>query len=375
MAAPRRKSLNLSEWIGVFERFAPQSVAFDWDSAGLQVGDPGKSIRRVSAALEATPETVAAAVKSRSDLLVIHHPLIWKPLKSMVSSDPIARVAIQCIQNDLAVYAAHTSWDLCPLSMTRHLGRLLNLKHLQPLLPKPQPEGVKLVVFVPETHLAQVRQAMAEAGAGTIGNYTECSFSVEGTGTFFGQEGAAPTLGEAGRLEQVREHRLEMLIPPNRLGAVTSALIRAHPYEEAAYDVYVTPSFRTDRHLLWTGRLPRPLRASTLAERIQEALQCAPVRFTGASNRVVQSLALCSGSGKSLISTVAHLPADAFLTGDLDYHSAREAEALGLTVFDAGHFGTEKFFPHLVREACQGFPEMKKVPVKVLEVQREAFRS
>jgi putative NIF3 family GTP cyclohydrolase 1 type 2 len=196
MAAPRRKSLTLSEWIGVFERFVPQSVAFDWDSAGLQIGDPEKSIRRVAAALEATPETVAAAVKSRSDLLVIHHPLIWKPLKSLVCTDPVVRVAIQCIQNDLAVYAAHTSWDLCPLSMTRHLGRLLNLKHLQPLLPKPQPEGVKLVVFVPGTHLAQVRQAMAEAGAGTIGNYTECSFSVEGTGTFFGQQGASPALGE-----------------------------------------------------------------------------------------------------------------------------------------------------------------------------------
>lgn len=375
MAASRRKSLNLSEWIAVFERFAPQSVAFEWDSAGLQVGNPDRSVRRVAAALEATPETVAAAAKSRSDLLVIHHPLIWKPLKSLVCTDPVVRVAIQCIQNDLAVYAAHTSWDLCPLSMTRHLGRLLNLKHLQPLLPKPQPEGVKLVVFVPETHLAQVRQAMAEAGAGTIGNYAECSFSVEGTGTFFGLEGSSPTLGEAGCLEQVREYRLEMLVPPNRLGAVTSAMIMAHPYEEAAYEVYLTPSFRTDRHLLWTGRLPRPLRASALAERIQKALQCAPVRFTGASNRVVQSLALCSGSGKSLISTVAHLPVDAFLTGDLDYHGAREAEAHNLTVFDAGHFGTEKFFPHLVREACQGLPELKNIPVKILEVQREAFRS
>jgi putative NIF3 family GTP cyclohydrolase 1 type 2 len=152
-------------------------------------------------------------------------------------------------------------------------------------------------------------------------------------------------------------------------------MIMAHPYEEVAYEVYLTPSFRTDRHLLWTGRLARPLRASSLAERIQEALQCAPVRFTGAPDKIVQSLALCSGSGKSLISTVAHLPVNAFLTGDIDYHSAREAEALGLTVFDAGHFGTEKFFPHLLREACQGFPEMKKVSVKVLEVQREAFRA
>jgi hypothetical protein len=259
--------------------------------------------------------------------------------------------------------------------MTRHLGRLLNLKHLRPLLPNAQPEGVKVVVFVPESHLAQVRQAMAEAGAGTIGNYTECSFSVEGTGTFLGQRGASPALGAAGRLEQVREHRLEMLVPPNRLGAVTSAMIMAHPYEEVAYEVYLTPSFRTDRHLLWTGRLPRPLRARTLAERIQEAFQCPPVRFTGAPGRIVQSLALCSGSGKSLISTVARLPVDALLTGDIDYHSSREAEALGLTVFDAGHFGTEKFFPHLVREACQGFPEMKKIPVKVLEVQLESFRS
>lgn len=375
MVTSRRKTLSLSDWIEIFERFAPQSVAFDWDSGGLQVGDPGKSIRRVAAALEATPETVAAAVKSRADLLVIHHPLIWKPLKSLVASDPVARVAIQCIQNDLAVYAAHTSWDLCPLSMTRHLGRLLNLKHLQPLLPKPQAEGVKLVVFVPESHLAQVRQAMAEAGAGTIGNYAECSFSVEGTGTFFGQEGAAPALGAAGRLEQIREHRLEMLVPPNRLGAVTSAMIMAHPYEEVAYDVYLTPSYRTDRHLLWTGRLPRPLRASTFAKRIQKALQCPPVRFTGAANRPIQSLALCSGSGKSLISTVAHLSVDAYLTGDVDYHSSREAEALNLTVFDAGHFGTERFFPQLVREACMGFPEMKSVPLKVLEVERECFRS
>jgi len=359
MATPRRKSLSLSEWIGIFERFAPQSVAFDWDSAGLQIGDPDQSVRRVAMALEATPETVAAAVKSRADLLVIHHPLIWKPLKSLVFSNPVARVVIQCILNDLAVYAAHTSWDLCPLSMTCHLGRLLNLKHLQPLLPKPQSEGIKLVVFVPETHLARVRQAMAEAGAGTIGNYTECSFSVEGTGTFFGQEGAAPTLGEVGRLEQVREHRLEMLVPPNRLGAVTSALIRAHPYEEVAYDVVPLENLDRNTGLGVCGELPDSVPLGKLARRVRAALGAGHVRVVGDPARPIRTVAVIAGAGASRIGDIPG-GIDALVTGDIGYHDALNAQEKGLALIDAGHAATERLIlPVLARFLKRRFKALK----------------
>lgn len=367
------KSIALGAWIGAFERLAPRSLAFEWDKVGLQVGDPGKPICRVAIALEATEATIREAIDVKADLLVIHHPLLWEPLRVLNLAEPVGRVIQLCIQSRLAVYAAHTNWDLSPYSMTRHMGTLLGLKALTPVYPKPQPGGFKLVVFVPEKNLAELRRLMAEAGAGTIGNYTECSFSTSGTGTFFGEEGTQPTLGRPGQLESVEEKRLEMVVPRNRLAAVLAAMFQAHPYEEVAYDLYATEPFRDEFNLLWTGQLASPVSLKKLGEKVQKAFRCLTVRMVGDRSKTIRRVVLCSGSGKSLIRRVAGLETDAFITGDLDYHSAREAEALGLSVLDAGHFHTEKFFPELVANALQSLPELRQLKVRTLSEERDPF--
>jgi len=366
-------SISLSKWMEAFERLAPRNLAFEWDRVGLQVGDPSRPVRRVAAALEATPATIQAAARMKADLLVVHHPPLWESLSSITEADPAGRIVLRCIENRLAVYAAHTNWDLSPDSMTRHVGERIGLKNLAPVYPNPHPAGYKLTVFVPEENLAAVRRAMAEAGAGLIGNYSECSFSTPGTGTFFGEGGSAPALGRPGRLEEVEERRLEMVLPRERLGAVVAAMVKAHPYEEAAYDVYRTEAFRDERHLLWVGQPARPLRARTLANKVKRVLGCPRVRLIGDPETPVGSLALCSGSGKSLLRTVSGLPVDAFLTGDIDYHSAREAEARGLAVLDAGHFHTEKFFPELIIAALRSLPELGGLQMKALSTEKDPF--
>lgn len=372
--AAQSRSIPLSAWTAVFERLAPSKLAFEWDRVGLQVGDPARPVRRVAVALEATQETVRAAARMKAALLVVHHPLIWQPLAAVIETSLTGRVVRQCIERHLAVYAAHTNWDLSSHSMTRHIGELLSLKDLAPLHPKPHPAGYKLAVFVPEGDLVVVRRAMAAAGAGSIGDYTECSFSTPGTGTFFGTEGAAPALGQAGRLEAVEERRLEMALPRERLAAVLTAMTQSHPYEEVAYDVYPTEAFCDEEHLLWLGQLHRPLRAQGLANRVRRTLACGRVRLIGDPQRAVKRVALCSGSGKGLLRTVAGLDVDAFLTGDIDYHSAREAEARRVVVLDAGHFHTEKFFPTLVVRALRSQAELKGLYLRALSGERDPFQ-
>lgn len=370
----RARSLPLSDWIEAFERLASCRLAFPWDRVGLQVGDPARRVRRVAVALEATESTIEAAAGMKADLLVVHHPMIGKPLARVTETELAGRLVSRCIKSGLAVYVAHTNWDLSPYSMTRHLGELLRLKDLTPLRPRPHPAGYKITVFVPEDEGTLVRQAMAEAGAGVIGNYTECSFSTPGTGTFFGETDACPALGQPGRLETVQERRLEMTVPRERIAAVLAAMIKAHPYEEVAYDLYPTEAFCDEGHLLWMGRLSRPMQARGLADKVRRALACECLRLVGDPRRVIRRVALCSGSGKSLLATVADTRADAFLTGDLDYHGAREAEAQGLVVLDAGHFATEKFFPELVVQALRSRPELKGIDCRLLSLEKDPFQ-
>lgn len=368
------RSIPLSAWIEAFERLAPSRLAFSWDRVGLQVGDPAQPVRRVAVALEAAESTIQAAAGMKAELLVVHHPMIWEPLTRITEMDLTGRLVKRCIKNGLAVYVAHTNWDLSPYSMSRHLGELLGLKDLAPLRPRPHPADYKITVFVPEEHWALVHRAMAEAGAGRIGNYTECSFSTPGTGTFFGEADARPALGQPGRLEAVQERRLEMSVSRERIAAVLSAMTQTHPYEEVAYDLYPTEAFCNEGHLLWLGRLSRPMRARSLAEKVRRALACHSLRLVGQPQRVIRRVALCSGSGKSLLATVAGACADAFLTGDLDYHSAREAEARGLVVLDAGHFPTEKFFPRLVVQALRSRPELKGINIRPLSLEKDPFQ-
>jgi len=228
----------------------------------------------------------------------------------------------------------------------------IGLQQVQPLQPTPPAPLVKLVVFVPDSHLEPVRQALFEH-AYALGNYRDCSFAGAGEGTFTPQRGAAPAIGTVGMLERVAEHRLEILLQRDQLGKAIKTLLAAHPYEEPAFDCYPLLNEGPPCGLGRIGVLPEPCSLITFADQIRQRLGCGPVRLVGDQDRLIRKVALCSGSGTSLLKDALRAGADLLLTGDCKYHEAREAEACGIALLDAGHFATEILMVEAVQQFLQ----------------------
>jgi dinuclear metal center YbgI/SA1388 family protein len=347
------------------ERIAPLSLAEEWDNCGLQVGDPEAEANRVLIALTPLPEVFEESDEKGADFLLFHHPLIFEPLKAIVTSSYPGGLLARAIRNGLAVYAAHTSYDAAPTGVSVALARTLGLGGPLRVL---SPRGAvrKLVVFVPEENVDAVAKALAEVGAGVIGDYTECTFRTQGTGTFRGGEGANPYLGEKGRLEQVEEVRIETVVPAHTVGRAVDAATTAHPYEEVALDVYPVEGSPEGCGYGRVGTLPERLTAGELREHVSESLGF-PSRLVADPGRRIETLAVLGGSGGSFIPEAAASGAHAYVTGDVDYHDALLAESLGLGVIDAGHAATE--LPSVGQLALH-LTELVDVPVEVSRVRR-----
>ena len=347
------------------ERMAPLSLAEEWDNCGLQVGDPEAEVNQVLVALTPLPEVFEEAEERGADFLLFHHPLIFDPLKTIVTSSYPGGLLARAIRNGLTVYAAHTSYDAAPAGVSVALARTLGLDGPLRVL---SPRGAlrKLVVFVPEHNVDALAKALAEAGAGAIGDYTECTFRTQGKGTFRGGECANPYLGEKGRLEEVEEVRVETVVPAHTVRRAVDAAIAAHPYEEVALDVYPVEGSPEGCGYGRLGTLPDRLTAEELREHVSESLGF-PSRLVADAGRRIETIAVLGGSGSSFIPEVAASGARAYVTGDVDYHDALLAESLGLTVIDAGHAATE--LPSLEPLALQ-LTELVGVTVEVSQVRR-----
>jgi dinuclear metal center YbgI/SA1388 family protein len=346
------------------ERIAPISLAEEWDNCGLQVGDPGAEVNRVLVALTPLPEVLDEAEEKGADFLLFHHPLIFEPLKVVVTSTYPGDLMARAMRNGLAVYVAHTSYDAAPAGVSVALARMLGLGGPLRVL-SPRGGLRKLVVFVPEENVDAVAKALAEAGAGVIGDYTECTFRTRGRGTFRGGDESNPYLGEKGRLEQVEEVRMETVVPAHAVDRAVDAATAAHPYEEMALDVYLVEGSPEGCGYGRLGTLPERLTAGELHLHVSESLGF-PSRLVADSGRQIETVAVLGGSGGSFIPEAAS-GADAYVTGDVDYHDALLAESLGLTVIDAGHAATE--LPSLEPLALR-LAEMVDVPVEVSRVRR-----
>jgi dinuclear metal center YbgI/SA1388 family protein len=359
----------VGDWLKVLDGFFPPSLAEPWDNVGLQVGDRSWPADRVMVALDPTLDVIREAAERGCGLVVTHHPLLFRPVARLDLDEPVAAVAGQALASRVAVAAYHTNADAARPGVTDALAEALDLRVTGVLRPSEPGDRVKLVTFVPTDSTAKVLDALTLGGAGTIGEYTSCSFRVTGTGTFRPSESANPAIGERGELTEVTEDRLEMVLPRDRLPTVTRALIQAHPYEEVAYDVY--PLLGGEG--LGPGRLAEPdapLTGSELAERCRQRLGSA-VRTAGDLDRPVRTVALCGGAGASLIPDALGAGADAYVTGDVKHHQALEATAQGLIVIDAGHHGTEwPFVEALARVLAWSFPDAQ---VSVSEVRTDPF--
>ena len=349
------------------EGIAPTSLAEDWDNVGLQVGDPDAGATRILVALTPLPEVFEEAEETGADFLFFHHPLIFRPLKSVDLSSYPGNLVARAIKGNLAVHAAHTNYDAAPGGVSVALAGALGLEGpLRVVVPKGAMR--KIVAFLPEEDADATADALSEAGAGRIGDYTRCTFRSPGTGTFFGGEGTDPYAGERGRLEKVSELRLETVVPEHLVRGAVAAIRASHPYEEPAFDVYPVDGHPEGCGYGRVGRLPEPLPPQGLAEYVSDALGF-PVRLVSNSvpGRTVENIAVLGGSGGSFIPQAAASGADAYVTGDLSYHDALLAESLGIVAVDAGHAATE--LPSLAPLARR-LAEAVDVPVSVSRVRR-----
>lgn len=329
---------DLASWM---EAFAPTRLAEDWDNVGLLMGDPGAAVERVMTCLTVTPESASEAVDEGAQLIVSHHPIWFKPVQSL-RADRSDGFLWSLARAGVALYSPHTAFDNTRGGINDFLCETLGLAEVGPLKASPPRQECKVVVFTPESDREAVLSAAFGEGAGRIGEYVECSYTLEGSGTFLGLEGTNPTVGQSGRREVAREQRIEFVCPMSRLPRVLDAVRRAHSYEEPAIDVFPTIARDESAGVGRIGRLPAPTTLRELAGRVRDRLPAPGLQFVGPPDRTVERLAVACGGADDFVRDAARAGADAFLTGEARFHRALEAEASGIGMIVAGHHATER---------------------------------
>jgi len=334
-------TVTVAEFVRWLEGLIPKSLQEDYDNSGLQVGDPAATVSSVLLTVDVTHEVIEEAVEGGFDLVLSHHPLIFRPLTRLVYGNNSEKCVAGAIRNDIAVYSAHTSFDNWGSGVSRVLAEKIGLDEIRVLEPL-KGRLLKLVTFVPVSHAVAVRDALFAAGAGNIGNYDRCSFNVQGEGTYRAGEGADPFAGMVGELHSEPEVRIEVVLPAHLKGACIKAMLAAHPYEEVAWDLIALENEYGGGGAGAIGALPAPLTGAALLERLRELTGLPVIRYSGDPARTISRVAVCGGAGSHLISSAARAAADAFITGDIKYHAFTEAPA-DMLVADIGHYESEKF--------------------------------
>jgi dinuclear metal center YbgI/SA1388 family protein len=366
---------TVKDALAIIHKIFPPSLADEGDPIGLQVGDPTAKLRGIALALEATMRTVEAAASAGANLLLTHHPLLFRPLRNITAQDPVGAVVHAAISSGLSIAAAHTNADWAFGGLNDRLAGQMGLRDVVPLTRREVAPHYKVVTFVPPEALEKVAEAMFEKGAGVIGHYRKCSYRLEGTGTFLPGDLAKPYSGTAGELSKEREIRFEALVPANALDGIISAMIAAHPYEEVAYDVYPLKTQASKHGVARMGVLPESTTPRDLGKLLKKILRLSDVRGIGPLDNPLERVAVCCGSGAGLIPEIAEMPKTVFVTGDVGYHNARLAEQLGLPVLDIGHFGGEIGFAEMAAQSLKTELEKASIaaPVTLLDIEKEPY--
>lgn len=340
--------MKIKELITFLEQKYPLSSQADFDNCGLLFGNPETNITGVLVSLDCTEDIVDEAKEKGANIIVSHHPLIFKGLKKLTGSNYVERTLLKAIQNEIAIYAIHTNLDHHKLGVNAKIAEKLNLQNLRILSPA-KSTLYKLVVFVPQDYVKQVERALFHAGAGNIGNYDECSYSSDGVGSFRPLEGADPFEGAVGKRSISEEVKLEVLVDKHRLGAVLHAMDEAHPYEEIAHDVIALTNDNTQEGSGMIGELRSPVDCMTFLSQIKQTFHCGSIRHTDILNKKIQTVALCGGSGSFLLKEAIRQKADMYITADFKYHEFFDAENK-LVIADIGHYESEQFTINLLHD-------------------------
>lgn len=343
--------MKIKEIAQFLESIAPLSLQENYDNAGLIVGNMESECSGIITSLDVTEEVVKEAMAKKCNLVVGHHPIIFKGLKKINGKNYVERTIIAAIKNDIAIYAIHTNLDNVLEGVNHKIAEKLKLQNCKVLLPK---DGTleKLVTFAPVKNAEKIRSALFDAGAGSIGNYDQCSYNVEGSGTFRALEGSDPFVGEIGKRHQENEIRIEVVFPATQEQKIVKALKESHPYEEVAY--YLQPLKNTQDNVGsgLIGELPVPIAENELLTILKSAFHLQVIRHTPFLDKPVHKIAVCGGSGSFLLSTAIAAGAQVYITGDIKYHEFFDADER-LLLADIGHYESEQFTIELLTEFLQ----------------------
>ena len=310
---------KIKELIKKLEILAPPSLQEAYDNSGLITGDKENKVTGVLVSLDTTEAIVDEAIKNNLNLIVSHHPIVFSGLKSLTGKNYIERVIIKAIKHDIAIYAIHTNLDNVFGGVNQQIAKRLSLKNLKILSPKKH-TLIKLSVYVPKNEIETLREALFLAGAGHIGNYSDCSFSSEGKGSFKANQDANPHVGEINKTHFEDEVKLEVLVPSYLQSKVTSALLNAHPYEEVAYDLF--PILNKDRTIGsgMIGELNEEMDAISFMDMLKKEMRTECIRHSELLTKKIKKVAFCGGSGDFLLESAIQQNADVYISGDFKYH-------------------------------------------------------
>jgi dinuclear metal center YbgI/SA1388 family protein len=338
--------MRLAVLIKHLEEYAPLNYQEDYDNSGLLTGNAEQEITAALVALDCVEEIVDEAIAKGCNLIITHHPIVFKGLKKLTGKNYVERVVLKAIKNDIALYAIHTNLDSVYNGVNGVICKRLGLKQAKILYPR---NGLlkKLVTFCPPAQAVQLRNAMFAAGAASIGNYSECSFNAAGTGTFKAGAGTQPFVGEYGVQHHEPETRIETIFPAQNERRVLLALLENHPYEEVAYDIYPLENKLNTVGSGMIGWLEDEMEASDFLHFVKTKMNVTVIRHTRAIGKKIKKVAVCGGSGSFLLSHAVVAGADAFITADFKYHEFFDADGK-LMIADIGHFESEQFTSDLL---------------------------
>ena len=326
--------------------FAPPSLQESYDNAGLITGDRQAEVAGILVAIDCTEPVVEEAVQKGCNLIIAHHPIIFRGIKKLTGTNYVERTLIKAIQNNIAIYAIHTNLDNILAGVNFKIAEKLGLEHIQIL--KPTSDNLlKLTTFIPKNDTEKVLAELHSAGAGMIGNYKNCSFRQEGTGAFLPDEKSNPSIGQRGTQTYVTEDRVEVILPAYRKSDVLRALKHTHPYEEVAYYLSRLENENQDTGAGIIGQLAKPMDTQNFLSHIQKTMQATVIRHTAAVQNKINTVALCGGSGSFLLKDAIQQKADIFITADFKYHEFFDADGR-IMIADIGHYESEQFTKELI---------------------------
>ncbi|PCJ58474.1 MAG: Nif3-like dinuclear metal center hexameric protein [Planctomycetota bacterium] len=341
-----KKKLTIKEILNDCKIIAPLDLQENWDNSGEQITFPETKVSSVLIAMDVTSAVLKEAIQKKCQLIILHHPPLFRPLKNINSSHPQQKLLIEAIQKKISLYAMHTNYDSTINGMNDFFLKKLGIKKIEPLMMAPG-NYLKLITFVPQSHIETVRDALCKAGAGHIGKYSDCSFISSGIGSFKPLAGTNPFIGNTNKITYLEEDKLEVVINKNQLSKILTSLNQHHPYEEIAYDL--VPLSNLKAGLGRIGYLPRKLKPKELVNQIEKVFNVKDIRFSKRKSSV-QKIGVITGGAGSYYPEALKMGCDAYISGDIKHNEWHEANEANLLLIDATHFASENIFANSVIE-------------------------